>query len=237
MKKSKSASNGSKSVISAKSDAPAMVRRSSAVLLCVVMLLAGVFMGWQGAVIVFNQDLGKGGGAGMHESAEQAQKGQNPMTQAQGGMNAMMGGGNPMMSGLMAQAKALEEKTAKNPGDKQAWVELGNLYFDADLPDRAVVAYKKALDLDPKQPDVWTDMGVMLREQKKPQEALDAFRKAIAVKNNHEIARLNVGIVLLNDLGDKQGAVAAWKELLAINPEAKSPDGRKVADAVKELSK
>ncbi|MFP5240090.1 MAG: tetratricopeptide repeat protein [Acidobacteriota bacterium] len=214
-----------------------MVRKQSAVLLCAIMLLAGVFIGWQGAVIVFNQETVAGRGAAQ-EHGQAPQAGMPPQGMPQGGMNAMMGGGqNPMMTNLMAQAKTLEDKTAKNPGDVKAWVELGNLYFDADLPERSVTAYEKALALDAAQPDVWTDMGVMLREMKKPQEALKAFQKAVSLQKNHEIARLNIGVVKLYDLGDKPGAIEAWNALVAINPGAKMPDGRKVADAVKDLSK
>jgi hypothetical protein len=32
-------------------------------------------------------------------------------------------------------------------------------------------------------------------------------------------------------------AAASWRELLAINPDARTPDGRKVADLVKSLKK
>ena len=209
-----------------------MVRKQNAVLLAAIMLLAGVFLGWQGAVIVFNQETAQ------VQGQARGQGGMPPAGMPQGGMNAMMGGGqNPMMTNLMAQARTLEDTAAKNPTNVKVWVDLGNLYFDADLPERSVAAYEKALALDAGQPDVWTDMGVMLREMKKPQEALTAFQKAIALKKNHEIARMNIGVVLLNDLGDKAGAAAAWNELVAINPEAKMPDGRKVADAVKQLSK
>ncbi|WP_243311364.1 tetratricopeptide repeat protein [Fundidesulfovibrio agrisoli] len=219
-----------------------MVRKQSAVLLCAIMLLAGVFMGWQGAVIVFNQETVAGRGAGQ-EHGQQPQagmppQGMPPQGMPQGGMNAMMGGGqNPMMTNLMAQAKTLEDKAAKTPNDVKVWVDLGNLYFDADLPERSVAAYEKALALDAGQPDVWTDMGVMLRAIKKPQEALKAFQKAVSLQNNHEIARMNIGVVKLYDLGDKAGAAEAWNQLVAINPGAKMPDGRKVADAVKDLSK
>lgn len=219
-----------------------MVRKQSAVLLCAIMLLAGVFIGWQGAVVVFNQETIAGRGAGQdHGQAPQGSmpaQGMPPQGMPQGGMNAMMGGGqNPMMTNLMAQAKTLEDKAAKTPNDVKVWVDLGNLYFDADLPERSVAAYEKALALDAGQPDVWTDMGVMLRAMKKPQEALKAFQKAVSLQKSHEIARMNIGVVKLYDLGDKPGAIEAWNELVAINPGAKMPDGRKVSDTVKDLSK
>ena len=198
-----------------------MVRRQSAVALAVVMLLAGAFIGWQGAVIVFNQDAAQGGKPGMHEQAQQAPQ------QAPQGMNPM--------SGLMAQAKSMEEMAAKNPNDPAVWAKLGDTYFDAELADRAVGAYQKSLALKPSQPDVWTDMGVMLRELHKPQDALAAFEQALSLDSKHQQARLNLGVVYLFDLKDKQGAIKAWQELLAVNPEAKMPDGKRVADALKEI--
>lgn len=203
------------------SDFRPMVRRQSAVALCVVMLLAGVFLGWQGAVVVFNQDAAQSGKPGMPQQAQQPAQGQSQ---------------NPMTSPLMAQAKAMEDQAAKSPNDPAVWAKLGDTYFDAELPDRAVAAYQKSLALSPNQPDVWTDMGVMLRVMGKTQEALKAFEQAVSIDPKHQQARLNTGVVYLFDLKDKQAALKAWQELLAIHPEAKMPDGKRVADAVKEIS-
>ena len=195
-----------------------MVRRQTAVVLSVVMLLAGIFLGWQGAVIIFNQGAGLGEKPGMGQQAQQMPPGQSPMT-----------------SPLMAQAKALEEQAAKNPNDPAVWAKLGDFYYDAEMADRAVAAYQKSLALSPNQPDVWTDMGVMLRNQNKPQEALKAFEQAASIDPKHEQSRMNVGVVLYYDLKDKAGALKVWQDLLALNPQAKMPDGKSVADAVKEL--
>lgn len=205
---------------------PVMLTRN-AMLLAVLMLLAGLFVGWQGAVVVLNQEAAQAGKPGMHQQPQaQAQ------TQAPGQPAGMAAMGSP----LMAQAKALEEKAAKNPNDPKAWAELGNTYFDAELPERAVMAYQKSLALSPNQPDVWTDMGVMLRASGKFQEALNAFRQTVSLEPKHQQARLNMGVVLLFDLKDQAEGLKAWKELLAIHPDARLPDGKPLADAVKELT-
>ena len=216
MKKNKQPSQARQS----SSDQRPMVRRQSAAALCVIMLLAGVFLGWQGAVVVFNQDAAQGGKPGMHQQAQQPAQGQ---------------GQNPMASALMAQAKTMEDQAAKTPNDPVVWTKLGDTYFDAELPDRAVAAYQKSLALSPNQPDVWTDMGVMLRLMGKTQEALKAFEQAVSIDPKHQQARLNTGVVYLFDLKDKPAALKAWQDLLAIHPEAKMPDGKRVADAVKEI--
>ncbi|GFK93082.1 Lipoprotein NlpI [Fundidesulfovibrio magnetotacticus] len=200
---------------------PAMVRKQTATVLCVALFLAGVFMGWQGAVSMFAQQAAPPAGMPPRPAAEApAQQGQQ---------------GNPMASPVMAQARALEEKAAKNPNDAAVWAELGNVYFDVGFAERAVGAYQKSLALKPGQPDVWTDMGVMQREMRQIDDALASFRQALEMDPKHQLARLNTGIVLLFDKKDKDGAAKAWKELLAINPQARMPDGKSVADALREL--
>ncbi|MFP5222403.1 MAG: tetratricopeptide repeat protein [Acidobacteriota bacterium] len=208
---------------------PGMVLKRNAGVFAVAMLLAGVFMGWQGAVVVFNQDALQGGKPGMQQSPQMPPG-------MPGGMPGQQGA-NPMTSPLMAQAKAMEEQAAKTPNDPAVWAKLGDTYFDAELPDRSVMAYQKSLALKPNQPNVWTDMGVMLRMMNKTDEALKAFEQAASLDPKHEQSRLNIGVVKYFDLKDTPGAIVAWKSLLAVNPDAKMPDGKRVADALKEISK
>lgn len=209
-----------------------MVLKRNAAVFAVAMLLAGVFMGWQGAVVVFNQDALQGGKPGMPQSSASPQMPPG----MPGGMPGQQGG-NPMTSPLMAQAKAMEDQATKAPNDPVIWAKLGDTYFDAELPDRSVMAYQKSLALKPNQPNVWTDMGVMLRMMNKTDEALKAFEQAASLDPKHEQSRLNIGVVKLFDLKDTPGAIVAWKGLIAVNPEAKMPDGKRVADALKEISK
>ena len=138
---------------------------------------------------------------------------------------------------LQDQIAALEKETAANPSKAEAWIDLGNAYFDADQVKKSVDAYRKALELQPNNADVWTDMGVMLRKDGRPQEAVQAFDRAIAVNPKHEIARLNKGIVLLHDLKDAPGALNAWEDLLRINPTAMAPGGMSVDQMVQGLKK
>ena len=134
-------------------------------------------------------------------------------------------------------AASLEDETAKNPQNNKAWIQLGNEYFDSDQYEKAVWAYQKSLELDPNNANVWTDLGIMYRRSGKPQEAIQAFDKAIAVDPKHEPSRLNKGIVLLHDLKDFDGAIAAWEELLAVNPIAMAPTGRSVDEMVQQMKK
>ncbi|MDA9761766.1 tetratricopeptide repeat protein [Desulfobacterales bacterium] len=117
-------------------------------------------------------------------------------------------------------AKDLVNEVLDNPQNTNAWIQLGHIYFDTDKYDQAINAYEKALELNPNDADVLTDLGIMYRRSHQPRKALEKFDKAITVDPKHENSRLNKGIVLMNDLGDRDGAVQAWEELLEINPVA-----------------
>ena len=122
--------------------------------------------------------------------------------------------GGPMADG----AAALEEMAQNNPTNAKAWIRLGNYYFDSDQYEKSIQAYTRALEITPDNANVITDMGVMYRRAGKPDQAVAAFDRAIAADPVHEKSRLNKGIVMLNDLKDIDGAVAAWEGLLELNP-------------------
>ncbi len=130
---------------------------------------------------------------------------------------------------------AMVARTRENPDDLEAWTQLGHLYFDGQRPADAIKAYEKALALNPENPDIWTDLGVMYRRNGSPRKAVDAFDRAINLDPKHEISRFNKGIVLFHDLKDEKGALAAWKALLAINPDAKTPGGQTVRSLVDHI--
>jgi len=136
---------------------------------------------------------------------------------------------------LSDQIAGLEFKTSQNPGDIAGWIQLGNLCFDSDLPEKAIAAYKEALAINPDNADVLTDMGVMYRKSGKYDKAVQSFDKAVGVNPKHEIARFNKGIVLMHDLNNPQGAIQAWEELLTVNPLAMAPNGQSIDEMLKKM--
>lgn len=130
----------------------------------------------------------------------------------------------------------LEAAAAKNPTNSDNWVKLGNFCFDHDLPVKAVSAYERAVELKPMQIGVWSDLGVMYRRTKQFDKALDAFGHAAQLDPKHTVSRFNMGVVYLHDLNDRAGALKAWQDVLAIDPNAQAPNGKPVADLVKGLS-
>ena len=129
----------------------------------------------------------------------------------------------------------LELKTSQNSGNAADWIQLGNLYFDADLPEKSIAAYNKALALNPNSADVWTDQGVMYRKTGQFDKAIACFDKAVQIDPKHEIARFNKGIVLMHEMNDLPGAMQAWEELLAVNPLAMAPNGQSIDEMIQRM--
>lgn len=116
---------------------------------------------------------------------------------------------------------------AKNPKNYDALVSLGNLYFDAGQPEKAIEAYQKALEINPKDVNVRTDMGTMYRNIGKFDKAIDEFKKVAAMDPRHEQARYNLGVTFYNDKKDMKKAAEAWEELLKVNPNYPNAEGLK----------
>lgn len=134
-----------------------------------------------------------------------------------------------------ARIAELEKAVIRNPSDRNAFVELGNLYFDADQAKLSIMAYENALRLKADDPSVMTDLGVMYRRDGQYQKALDCFKKTLEIEPGHPVALFNTGIVFYYDLHDAADARKAWEELLKTHPDAKAPDGTPVTELLKQL--
>src|SRR6266540_1818350 len=87
------------------------------------------------------------------------------------------------------QLTEAEKIAAHDPKDSSAWIQLGNRYFDADQPARAIDAYDKALELNPNNLEVLYDQGLV-----------------------------NLGIVCAVNLKQPEKALKAWSRFLELNP-------------------
>jgi len=116
------------------------------------------------------------------------------------------------------EVKALETLAARDRGNLQVRVELGNLYMDHSRWDDAVRWYREALVVNPNQPDVLVDVGACLVNSGKPGEGLAEFEKALQQSPNHKKALFNKGIALMES-GRPRDAVAVWENLLKRFPD------------------
>ena len=127
----------------------------------------------------------------------------------------------------------LEDIVKKDPKNYQALVQIGNDYFDLGEAQKSVDAYSKALAIKGDDPNVLTDMGVMYRQLKDFPKALAAFRKAAAASPTHPQSRMNIGVVLMHDLNDPKGAIAAWEDYLRVAPN--DPNAENIRRSIEEL--
>lgn len=134
-----------------------------------------------------------------------------------------------------AAITTMEAEVTANPENFQSWVQLGHLYFDSNQHEKAIVAYTTSLKYHTGDANLLTDLGVMYRRTNQPEKAIEWFKKAQAMDPQHQPSRFNEGIVRYYDLGDTQGAIASWEELLRINPDATAGDGQKIREFVDQI--
>ncbi|HDP69343.1 MAG TPA: tetratricopeptide repeat protein [Actinobacteria bacterium] len=113
----------------------------------------------------------------------------------------------------------------KNQDDVQAWIELGNVYFDwgvqagdLNMYAAAVDAYGKALELDPKQNDARTDMALAHISLRNTEKAIAELEKVLENDPNHVNALLNLGYA--NKIAENFSLAAEfWEKFLEIAPQ------------------
>ena len=110
------------------------------------------------------------------------------------------------------------------PDNRNAWVQLGNKYFDTNQLMDAIEAYDNALAIDRNDPDVLTDQGVMYRRIGWYQKAIENFLEANKVNPQHPQSLLNMGIVYSFDLEEKEKAKEAWLKYLEIDSTSSTAD-------------
>lgn len=143
------------------------------------------------------------------------------------GFGSVPGNGNsPELVDRAAQP--MLEALKKNPKDADTLAKVGNLYYDAQLYQKAVEYYGQALKITPANADVRTDMGTALFYLGDSDKALAEFEKSLSYRPNHPNTLFNTGIVKWQGKNDAKGAIAAWEQLLKANPNY--PERQKVED-------
>jgi len=98
--------------------------------------------------------------------------------------------------------------------------------------------YTRALKIDPKNADVRTDMAIMYRNIKDFDRAISELRQAAKDDPKHLNSRYNLGIILLHDKQDFKGAIAAWEDLLRIEPTGERAEKiKQQINQLKEIAK
>lgn len=91
----------------------------------------------------------------------------------------------------------------------------GSMAHKAKQTDRAVEAYRKALELDPEYDKAWNNLAICYLEAKRYEEAVPAFTRLIELEGPSYKNHYNVGLCRYF-LGQYDESLAAFKAALAI---------------------
>jgi cytochrome c-type biogenesis protein CcmH/NrfG len=116
------------------------------------------------------------------------------------------------------QVSALKNVAQGDPANAQSRVQLGNVYFDAERYQDAIRWYDEALKLSPKDVNVSTDLGVCYYYTDQPDRAVRQLEESLRVDPRHLKTLLNLGVVKAFGKQDLAGAMAAWQQVIAIDP-------------------
>ena len=125
--------------------------------------------------------------------------------------------GNPDAETFLRHATTLKPTTKPEEGLQRAWLSLGHVLETKD-PANALVAYQKAAQLQPKDPEPHMSAGMLLERRKDFAGAEKEYRAAAALdlKSDEALA----GIVnAATKGGDLPGAERALREYLQRNPQ------------------
>lgn len=128
-----------------------------------------------------------------------------------------------------------EKVVAQDPKNLNAWISLGNDYFDTEQTQKAINAYGKALEIEPNNPNVLTDQGVMFRKVGWYDKALANFEKANRLDPNHLQSLFNAGIVYAVDLKQPEKATPLWHRYLKLD--SNSPTAIQIKSLMEQSDK
>ena len=110
------------------------------------------------------------------------------------------------------------ERRAASSGSAIAYAELGGVYHAKRMYDKAMSAYRKALERDPNMAGVWNNIGNIHRDQGDYAKAWEAYERALRMDPSFFYARVNLANIL-RARGEHARALDEIKAALKINPD------------------
>jgi len=98
-----------------------------------------------------------------------------------------------------------------------AYNNLGNAYVKDKQYDQAIVAYQKALTIEPKFAEAYYNLGSVYAQQKKYDLAVEHYKKAIDHRKDFREAQHKL-TEIYNQQGKSKDAIEIYKELLQSSP-------------------
>jgi tetratricopeptide (TPR) repeat protein len=120
---------------------------------------------------------------------------------------------------MRQRASEIEAAMARDPGNPELAVALGNVYYDMNDWSRASGVYEKAVSAKGADPNFLTDLGSCYRNLGQFERALDYYQRAQKADPKHEASLLNETLIYAFDLSDPIHAQPLFDRLKAEHPE------------------
>lgn len=116
------------------------------------------------------------------------------------------------------QAEPLLAQLKTTPDNAALLIQIGDVYKSAHQFKEAVTYYQRSLQVDPANVAVRTDMASCLFYTGDADGALAQLDQSLKYSPNDANTLFNIGMIKWRGKKDSKGALAAWQELLAKNP-------------------
>jgi tetratricopeptide (TPR) repeat protein len=121
---------------------------------------------------------------------------------------------------LNARLGELLQLHGKYPDSTAIMVQLGNVYYDLDNPENAIVFYDMSLKKNPQDASVLADCAVMYFKTGDSDKALQYLDKAIELQPDLAQAWFNKGLILMTAKDRHQEGLEVWRHFIKLAPES-----------------
>ena len=129
-------------------------------------------------------------------------------------------GVNSSASAAQARFIHLADHLTGNAG-VNSWMILGNFHETRKNDAAAFQAYKRALEVDPTNPNRWLTIGIFFRERQQSARAVEYFKKAQELQPDLAMPYMNLGAAY-SDMRQFDKAIEYTRKAIALDPDLAS---------------
>ena len=101
----------------------------------------------------------------------------------------------------MNKIERLKESIELDPRDLDAWINLGDAYYEEGIFSKTIDCYEKALEFDPySYEDVWNNLGLAYSFLAKYDRAIECYEKALELNPDDAITFYFIYNLLMNKM-------------------------------------
>lgn len=104
------------------------------------------------------------------------------------------------------------------PKEIDVFISLGSAFYDNEDYKNALICYRRALELEPKNSKIHCNLGYLYWGMGKLDEAIKEYNLSIKYDSTYDIAHNNLGVIYLDDLVQLQNAIDCFNKAVECNP-------------------